>query len=73
VSVHSWILDVLLTGICANAEYVEGLDKDIPIAKKIVKTKIIILTKFKGEHLKANMIAEQDQELEWVVLMFLPL
>jgi glutamate racemase len=33
------------------------LDKDIPIAKKIVKTKIKILTKFKGEHLKANMIA----------------
>jgi hypothetical protein len=34
------------------------LDKDIPIAKKIVKTKIIILTKFKGERLKANMIAD---------------
>jgi hypothetical protein len=36
------------------------LDKDIPIAKKIVKTKIIILTKFKGEHLKANMIAARS-------------
>ena len=33
------------------------MDKDIPIAKKIVKTKIIILTKFKEEQLKANMIA----------------
>ena len=48
-SVHSWILDVLLTGICAKASYLEILGKDKPITKKTVKTKIIII-KIKIEH-----------------------